>query len=255
MRGGLDFRRDPVGKRIRISVTQQLRSTSSDEVFTIVGVIGDTMNRGPALPPMPHITTLFRQTPDLNVGFKTLLVRTKTDPLQMADSVRQQLRSLDPNLPFAEVATIDELLAAQTADRRYTTGLLALFSAFGLALAGIGVYGVISYIVARQTSEIGVRIGLGAQREDVLWMMLKQGISMAGTGAVLGLIAAFIAPFRRAIGVRNISSRSDDLFRSCRAADFICSRCLFDSGFARCQRRSHGDAEVRVKVPHSSSAV
>ena len=184
---------DPISKKIRISVAQQLGSgASSDVVFTIVGVIGDTMNRGPALRPMPHITTLFRQTPDLNVGFKTLLVRTKMDPLQLAGSVRQQLHSLDPNLPFAEVATMDELIAAQTSDRRYTTGLLVLFAVLGLLLAGSGVYGVIWYIVARQTREIGVRMALGAQREDVLWMVLKQGVGMASAGAAFGLIAAWI---------------------------------------------------------------
>jgi len=189
---------DPIGKRIRISVAQQLNADrSSDEVFTIIGVLGDTMNRGPALPPMPHFTTLFRQTPDLNVGFKTLLVRTQINPLQLTGSVRQQLHSLDPNLPFAEVATMDQLIQAQTADRRYTTGLLALFAIFGLVLAGIGVYGVVSYIVARQTSEIGVRMALGAQRAHVLWMVLRQGIMLAGIGAVAGLFGAWM--FRRAV--------------------------------------------------------
>jgi putative ABC transport system permease protein len=189
---------DPIGKRIRISGAQQLNADgSSDEVFTIVGVVGDTMNRGPALPPMPHFTTLFRQTPDLNVGFKTLLVRTQMDPLQLAGSIRQQLHSLDANLPFAEVATMDQLMEAQTADRRYTTGLLALFAVFGLLLAGIGVYGVISYVVAQQTGEIGVRIALGAQRGEVLWMVLKQGIMLAGVGAGAGLVGAWL--FRRAV--------------------------------------------------------
>lgn len=183
---------DPMGKRIRISVAQQVGSADpSDEVFQIVGVAGDTMNRGPALPPMPHITTLFRQTRDLNVGFKTLLVRTQMDPLQLAGSIRQQLHSLDPNLPFAEVATMNQLITAQTADRRYTTGLLALFAIFGVVLAGIGVYGVVSYIVARQTGEIGVHMALGAQRGDVLWMVLKQGLTLASAGAGAGLFFAW----------------------------------------------------------------
>ena len=209
---------DPIGKRIRISVAQQVTSDrSSDEVFTIVGVLGDTMNRGPALPPMPHITTLFRQTPDLNVGFKTLLVRTRIDPLQLAGSIRQQLHSLDPNLPFAEVATMDQLIEAQTADRRYTTGLLALFAVFGLVLAGIGVYGVISYIVARQTGEIGVRMALGAQRADVLWMVLKQGIMLAGIGAGAGLLGAW--SLRRAVAqlVFGISPADPSTFLSAAA--------------------------------------
>jgi predicted permease len=189
---------DPLGKRIRISAAQQLGSgNSADEVFTIVGVTGNTMNRGPALPPMPHFTTLFRQTPDLNVGFKTLIVRTALPPLQLAASVREQLHLLDSNLPFAEVATMDELIEQQTSDRRYTTGLLVLFAVLGLFLAGIGVYGVVSYVVAQRTKEIGVRMALGAQLADVVWLVLRQGIEMAAIGAGAGLIGAWL--FRKAV--------------------------------------------------------
>ena len=189
---------DPIGKRIRISAAQQLGSTPRpDEVFTIVGVAANTMNRGPALPPMPHLTTLFRQTPDLNVGFKTLIVRTALDPAQLADSIRAQLHSLDRNLPFAEVATMDELIQQQTADRRYTTGLLALFAVFGFVLALIGVYGVVSYVVAQRRSEIGLRIAVGAQRGDLLLLFLRQGAGMAAVGAAIGLFGAWI--FRRAV--------------------------------------------------------
>lgn len=191
---------DPIGKQLRISVAQQLGSGSRnnvDEVFTIVGVVGNTMNRGPALPPMPHFTTLFRQTIDLNVGFKTLIVRTALDPMQLAAPIRQQLHLLDPNLPFAEVATMDELILQQTADRRYTTGLLALFAVLGLLLAGTGVYGVVSYVVAQRTSEIGLRMALGAQRRDVLWLIVSQGIGMAAAGAAAGLLGAWA--FRKAV--------------------------------------------------------
>jgi ABC-type antimicrobial peptide transport system permease subunit len=188
---------DPIGRQIRISVAQQVGPSVRDELFTIVGVTADTMNRGPALPPMPHLTTLFRQTPDLNVGFKNLIVRTSIDPLALANSVRQQLHKLDPNLPFAGVVTMNELMQQQTAERRYTTGLLGLFALFGVLLAAIGVYGVSSYVVARQTNEIGLRMALGAQREDVLWMVLKSGIWMSLTGAALGLVAAWL--LRRAI--------------------------------------------------------
>jgi putative ABC transport system permease protein len=189
---------NPLGKRIRMGLPQQMIQSSEPNItYTIVGVIGNTMNRGPALPPMPHITTALRQTPDLNVGFKNLVVRTALDPLQIAASVRQQLHSLDPNLPFAEVATMDQLIEQQTADRRYTTGLLALFACFGVVLALIGVYGVVSYVVAQRTGEIGLRMALGAQRSDVIWMILKQGIGMAAAGAAAGLVGAWI--FRKTV--------------------------------------------------------
>ena len=189
---------DPLGKRIRISSSQQLsEGNTADEVFTIVGVIGNTMNRGPALPAMPHFTTLYRQTPDLNVGFKTLIVRSAVNPLQLSPSIREQLHSLDANLPFAEVATMDELIEQQTADRRYTAGLLALFAGLGLLLAGIGVHGVVSYVVAQRTSEIGLRIALGAQRTNVMWLVVRQGIGMAAAGAAAGVLGAWL--FRKAV--------------------------------------------------------
>jgi len=80
----------------------------------------------------------------------------------------------------------------QTADRRYTTGLLVLFAALGLLLAGIGVYGVVSYVVGQRTSEIGLRMALGAQRADVVWLVVRQGIRMATASAAAGLMGAWL---------------------------------------------------------------
>jgi putative ABC transport system permease protein len=87
---------------------------------------------------------------------------------------------------------MDEIMQQQTSDRRYTTGLLVLFAAFGLVLAVIGVYGVVSYTVAQRTSEIGLRMALGAQRSEILWLVLKQGLGMAGAGTVVGLACAWV---------------------------------------------------------------
>jgi putative ABC transport system permease protein len=183
---------DPIGKQIRMGLDPILAASTTSTPFTIVGVIGNFMNRGVALPPLPHVTTLARQTPLLNAGFKYLIVRTSLDPLQLAPPIRRELHSLDANLPFAEVSTVEEIMEQQTADRRYTTRLLALFAVFGVLLAGIGVYGVVSFLVAQRTTEIGVRMALGAQREDVLWSVMKQGLTMAAIGAVIGLFGAWI---------------------------------------------------------------
>jgi len=183
---------DPIGKQIQLGMPQPMVASTAPKLrFTIVGVMGDAMNRGLALPPAPQLTTLYRQTPDLNYGFKNLIVRTSLDPLQLAPSIRQQLHRLDADLPFAEVSSMDEIMQQQTSDRRYTTGLLILFAAFGLGLAAIGVYGVVSYVVVQRTSEIGLRMALGAQRPKILWLILKQGLDMAAVGTAVGLAGAW----------------------------------------------------------------
>jgi putative ABC transport system permease protein len=93
------------------------------------------------------------------------------------------------DLPFAEVSSMDEIMQRETSDRRYTTGLLILFAAFGLGLAAMGVYGVVSYVVVQRTSEIGLRMALGAER---WWLFLKQGLGIALLGTAVGPAGAWV---------------------------------------------------------------
>jgi putative ABC transport system permease protein len=189
---------DPVGKQIHLHLASARQDAAVyNPRFTIIGVMGDIMNRGVTLPPEPQVTALFRQTPQVNYAFKNLIVRTALDPLQLAGAIRQQLHSLDPNVPFAEVSSMEQIMEQQTADRRYTTELLAWFAVFGTLLAGVGVYCMVSYVVAQLTNEIGLRMALGAQRGDVLWMVIKQGLGMTTIGAVAGLVGAWA--FRQAV--------------------------------------------------------
>jgi putative ABC transport system permease protein len=153
-------------------------------------VVGDFMNSGMAQPPSPQILSLYRQQPDLNFGFKDVVLRTAVDPESLAPAVAQQLRALDADMPLAEIQTMSDHLNDQTADTRFTTILLGLFAGLGMVLAVVGVYGVIAYLVAQRTHELGVRKALGADSGTIMWLVLRQGISMGLAGIVVGVAAA-----------------------------------------------------------------
>jgi ABC-type antimicrobial peptide transport system permease subunit len=127
----------------------------------------------------------------VNYGFKDIVIRTASEPRLMLPEIRRQLHELDPDMPFAEVQTMDEIIEAQTGGQRFTTILLASFAAVGLALAVVGIYGVISFLVAQRRQELAVRMALGASRAHVLWLVLKQGLEMATFGAAIGLLGAW----------------------------------------------------------------
>ena len=112
------------------------------------------------------------------------------DPRSLAGEVRQQLNEIDPSLPLADVRLMDDVLSRAQARPRFLTLLLSLFSVVALAIATVGIYGVVSYSVARRTKEFGLRMVLGAQSSDVLGLVLKQGAGMIAIGVAFGLVLA-----------------------------------------------------------------
>ena len=189
---------DPIGRKIHIGppplpqIAPEENITDDVDV-TIIGVMGDFKNAGLALAPQPQITVLYSQHPLVNGGFKDILIRTAWEPHVVESEVRSQLHALDADMPLAEAQTIDELVERQTGGQRFTTDLLASFAVAGLALAIVGIYGVISFLVAQRNQELAVRMALGASHANVLWLVLKQGLRMAAIGAIIGLCAAFAA--------------------------------------------------------------
>jgi putative ABC transport system permease protein len=183
---------DAIGRRLQL---RQLDMSSPSDtgmtIATIVGVIASTKNRGLAFDPDPEIVGLFRQMPDMNYGSKSIVVRTISEPSGITERIREALRAVDPELALAEPMTIDAVIADQTTDRRLSTMLLGLFTASGVMLALIGVYGVVAYFVAQRTKEIGVRVALGARRADILLLVLGQGLRLAVIGIALGAAGAF----------------------------------------------------------------
>ena len=111
--------------------------------------------------------------------------------MRLATSVREAVRSIDPNLPIANVRPMTEVVSASLATPRLTGFLLGTFAAIALILAAVGIYGVLSYLVARRTHEIGIRLAIGAARPQVLRLVLSQGLGLAAAGIVIGVPAAF----------------------------------------------------------------
>ena len=191
-------KQNPLGLRIHIgppafmNIPPGAMITDSADV-TIVGVIADFRNNGLAAPPEPQIIALYSQHPLVTYGFRDIVVRTAADPHLMVPVIARELHAMDANLPFAQAHTIEEAVEQQTGSERFTTALLALFAAAGLALAAVGIYGVVSFLVAQRRRELAIRVAVGASASDVLWLVLKEGLRMAALGAGIGLVGALAA--------------------------------------------------------------
>jgi putative ABC transport system permease protein len=156
---------------------------------TIIGIVGDTRRGGLNRPAWAEVYYPHAQVPDPRVY---ALVRTSGDPLMVARAAQAAVWAVDPNQPVHSIHTVEGLLAASQANRRFTTIVLGVFSIVALALAAIGVYGVIAYSTAQRTQEIGIRLALGATRGDVLTMVLKEGAAIGLVGLAIGMPAAFV---------------------------------------------------------------
>ncbi|MDE3136747.1 MAG: ABC transporter permease [Acidobacteriota bacterium] len=170
---------NPIGEHILVAV-----GTSDQTAASIVGVSAAIRRVGRGDKPLPQVFLPFTQSPSTDI---TVLLRTTSDPRTLVPALRSQVQAIDKELPLSEVATMDDLLARETADQRFETAAVGLFAALALVLAGVGIYGVISYMVSRRAREIGIRMALGAQRADVLRMVIRSGMFMAGAGVVVGI--------------------------------------------------------------------
>jgi putative ABC transport system permease protein len=175
---------DPLGKHLTIDLGEPYNAE-------IVGVIGSVRHSSLAQQqPSAEMYISALQAPPFGVN---LVVRGTGDPTQLTAAIRNDVQSLDKDLPIYNVKTMEKRIAESASQPRFRTLLLGIFAAVALILASIGIYGVISYSVTQRTHEIGLRVALGAQSSDVLKMVIGQGMTLAIAGVVIGVIGALAA--------------------------------------------------------------
>jgi putative ABC transport system permease protein len=180
---------DPIGRKVTLKSLTSIPSPVTDPVFEIIGVTADAKNQGIQETPFPEMFIPYTVTGAFD---RAILLRTAGEPLAMLNSVRREVWAVDRGVALSDTGSLIGYLKRFTyAEPRFSMLLLGVFAGVGLVLVAIGVYSMISYSVARQTHEIGIRMALGAARGDVMKMVVGGGFKLLGIGVLIGIAASF----------------------------------------------------------------
>jgi putative ABC transport system permease protein len=191
----------PLGRQIALPVTSDVPeehehggrpSKETLMTLTVIGVTGDVHHAGLGIPPRPEIFLASSQSP-LDWPWLVLVVRVTGDAEALAATVKAGVREADPNVPISRASTLEAIVSRSIAEPRIYALLVGIFAALAVSLAAVGLYGLVSYSVSQRTHELGIRFALGAGRGQVARFVLGQGLRLAGLGATVGLILAWMA--------------------------------------------------------------
>src|SRR6266404_1364246 len=179
---------NPLGQRVHIAQLEQFPDKLADPWFEIIGVVADAKNRGLQDAPEPELWVPYTMT---GSGARGILVRTGPEPMTMMNAVRHEIWATDSNVALTFTGTLESFIASFSyAGPRFGFLLMGVFGCIGLVLVTIGVYSVLAYTTARRTHEIGIRMALGAEKRDVLGLVIRMGLGLVGGGIVLGIVAS-----------------------------------------------------------------
>jgi predicted permease len=179
---------DPVGQHIQL-IDRSAAAAAPSPWTTIVGVVGDIKSDGVDAASAPHIYVPLDQSPSYA---SVVYLRTGGDPASLGAAIRREVQQVDPTIPVFALQTMDEVISKYLGQRRFALELLGIFAGLALLLASIGIYGVMAYTFSQRTNEIGIRMAMGAQPGDILWIAAREGALVVAFGIVTGIVGSAI---------------------------------------------------------------